>query len=241
MNYYASDFRAMARDALYGKWSLAVGTGLIAAILGAALDGDTLVSAVIEQSRKYLLPDSGDNIWYLFSNWNSHFFYGVMAFISIIFAVLAIWGIICFIIGGATTLGYAKFNLNLVDGTEAQFQDIFSDFRRIGVGFAMQFLRGLFIFLWSLLFIIPGIIASYRYAMTPFILAENPDMKAREAIDISAQLMYGNKWRLFCLELSFIGWAILCIFTAGIGYLWLVPYISASKAAFYRKISHTSE
>ena len=84
---------------------------------------------------------------------------------------------------------------------------------------------------------IPGIIASYRYAMTPYILLENPGMTANEAIKKSKELMQGNKWRLFCLQFSFIGWSILCVFTLGIGFLWLVPYMEAANAAFYREIS----
>ena len=92
-------------------------------------------------------------------------------------------------------------------------------------------------FLWMLLFIIPGIVAAYRYAMTSFILAENPELTAGEAINCSKELMDGNKWRLFCLNFSFIGWIILCGFTLGIGYLWLTPYEQAANAAFYRDIT----
>jgi uncharacterized membrane protein len=89
-----------------------------------------------------------------------------------------------------------------------------------------------------LLFIFPGIYAAYGYAMTPYILAENPEMTANEAITKSKELMNGNRWRLFCLELSFIGWSLLCIlFTLGIGVFWLKPYMEASFAAFYREIT----
>ena len=88
--------------------------------------------------------------------------------------------------------------------------------------------------------IIPGsIFASvkdYGYSMSNFIMYENPGMGAREAIKESQELMKGNKWRLFCLAISFIGWAFLCVFTCGIGYLWLSPYQEASFAAFYREI-----
>lgn len=73
--------------------------------------------------------------------------------------------------------------------------------------------------------------------MTSYILAENPEMSAGEAIDRSEELMKGNKWRLFCLQFSFIGWSILCAFTLGIGTLWLTPYMEAASAAFYRDIT----
>ncbi len=95
-------------------------------------------------------------------------------------------------------------------------KDLFSQYHRLGTGFGMQFFRNLYVSLWSLLFVIPGIIANFSYYMTPFILSENPDMTARQAIKESKKLMKGNKWRLFCLEFSFWGWyllAILVLFT----------------------------
>ena len=126
---------------------------------------------------------------------------------------------------------------------------------------------GLFKFLWTLLLIIPGIIKTYSYAMTPYIFAEHPDMTATEAITESRQVMDGNKWRLFCLEFSFIGWDLLCAspaviaaivvvskITMGgnigaliwfipfgvitfIGSLFLRPYREAAYAAFYREVA----
>jgi len=100
----------------------------------------------------------------------------------------------------------------------------------------MQLLRGIFVLLWSLLLIIPGIIAGLSYAMAPYILYENPDMSGSEAIKASKELMDGNKWHFFCLNLSFLGWDILCILTLGIGCLWITPYRQATYAAFYRGI-----
>ena len=145
------------------------------------------------------------------------------------------------VLGGAVSLGYAKFNLNLVDGQPPRFDDLFSEFHRIWPAFCLQFLMGLFVVLWSLLFIIPGILAAYSYAMAPYIMAENPDMTAREAIAASKEMMQGNRWRLFCLGFSFIGWGLLCALTLGIGNLWLRPYEEAAQAAFYRDLSGTAQ
>ena len=75
--------------------------------------------------------------------------------------------------------------------------------------------------------------------MTDYILAENPELTASQAIEKSKTMMYGNRWRLFCLRFSFIGWDLLCSLTFGIGYLWLTPYKQAAEAAFYRDISGT--
>ena len=99
-----------------------------------------------------------------------------------------------------------------------------------------MFLTGLFIFLWSMLFVIPGIIKTFSYAMTPYILEEHPELTANEAIDHSRAMMKGHKFDLFWLYLSFIGWAILCIPTLGIGLLWLVPYMQTAQASFYEDV-----
>ena len=98
-------------------------------------------------------------------------------------------------------------------------------------------MTGLLIFLWTLLLIIPGIIAAYRYALAPYLMAENPDMGIWEAIDRSKALMQGNKARLFWLQLSFIGWRLLSGLTLGVGALWLCPYMNAADAAFYLEVT----
>ena len=150
-----------------------------------------------------------------------------------------IMGAVYFILGSIIKVGYAKFNLNLVDRLEGSFENLFAYFSDWKTTAAARFLQSIYILLWSLLFIIPGIIASYSYAMTEYILAENPELSASEAISRSKQMMDGNKWRLFCLQFSFIGWSILCAFTLGIGNLWLTPYKQAATAAFYREVSGT--
>ena len=99
-----------------------------------------------------------------------------------------------------------------------------------------MFLMSVFIFLWSLLFVIPGIIKAFSYAMTPYILEEHPELTANEAIDHSRAMMKGHKFDLFWLYLSFIGWGILCIPTLGIGTFWLIPYMQTAQASFYEDV-----
>lgn len=99
-------------------------------------------------------------------------------------------------------------------------------------------LSTIYIFLWTLLLIIPGIIKSYSYALTPYILVEHPEMSANEAIKESMRLMDGHKFDLFYLQLSFIGWAILSILSLGLGFFWLIPYQMTAQAAFYRDIKN---
>lgn len=90
--------------------------------------------------------------------------------------------------------------------------------------------------LWFMLLIIPGIIKGYSYSMTYYVLEDNPELSGDKAIEESMRIMSGHKWQLFCLHLSFIGWALLCILTLGIGFLWLVPYMNTAQAAFYENL-----
>ena len=99
-----------------------------------------------------------------------------------------------------------------------------------------MFLVGVFELLWTLLFIIPGLIKSFAYALTPFILVDNPELSANEAINLSQKMMKGHKFDLFWLFLSFTGWIILAILTLGIGLFWLVPYMYTSVSAFYQDV-----
>lgn len=99
------------------------------------------------------------------------------------------------------------------------------------------FFRDLYVFLWSLLFIIPGIIKSYEYRMIPYILGDNPDISREEAFAISSAMMMGNKWNAFVLDLSFLGWYILSGMTLGIlGIFYVNPYVNQTDAALYQKL-----
>ena len=98
----------------------------------------------------------------------------------------------------------------------------------------IMFLRSMYIFLWSLLFIIPGIIKTYEYLMIPYILAENPGIDSKEAFAMSKQMMHGNKWKTFVLELSFYGWLLLSVLTCGILSIFYVnPYFHMTLAELY--------
>ena len=142
-------------------------------------------------------------------------------------------------LGSVIGLGYAKFHLNLIDGKNAEYANLFSYFSHWKNAVDARFMKGLYTFLWSLLLIIPGIVASYSYAMVEFLQAEDPSLSGQEALAKSTELMRGNRWRLFCMEFSFIGWQLLSALVWGIGELWINPYMGSAKAAFYREISDT--
>jgi len=137
------------------------------------------------------------------------------------------------LISGPMALGYAMFAISLFRRRETSPAEVFYGFERFGKAFGLYIVMSIFIFLWTLLLIIPGIIAALRYSMSFYLLADNPNMGIMEALNESKRLMHGNKWKLFCLYLSFIGWAILGALTLGIGYLWLMPYTEVSVVAFY--------
>lgn len=140
------------------------------------------------------------------------------------------------VIGGPLVFGYSLFILKLVRKEEAEISDLFEGFNHFGSSVLLNVLMGIFVFLWTLLLIIPGIIAALRYSQAFFILIDNPDMSPMEALNKSKQLMRGNVGKLFVLYLSFIGWGILAALTLGIGMLWLSPYFYAAIAVFYHEL-----
>ncbi|MBQ3607363.1 MAG: DUF975 family protein [Bacteroidales bacterium] len=97
-------------------------------------------------------------------------------------------------------------------------------------------LMGIFVFLWTLLLIIPGIIKGFAYSLVPYILVDKPELSANEAINLSMKMMKGHKFDFFWLCLSFIGWILLAILTLGIGLFWLLPYMYTAYAAFYQDV-----
>ena len=118
---------------------------------------------------------------------------------------------------------------------------LFDGFKDYGRIFGTMLLMNVYILLWALLLIVPGIIKSYSYAMTPYILRDNPQLSFNAAIEKSMAMMEGHKMKLFLLELSFIGWAILSCLTLGLGFLLLAPYVQTSIAAFYEDLKAQQE
>lgn len=223
----ASEIRARARDSLRDRWAVAIGVTVAAWALGGMMFGTSFLPQITYTYHGEVT--SLEDVLAALTTLRSHFGNG---FIS-----LNIFGLAQFILGGVIQLGYAKYILMLHDRKDASFGDLFSEFDRFGQGFAQKFLRGLYSFLWSLLFVIPGLIAQLSYAMTPYIMADHPHLTAREAISASKIMMDGHKWELFILRLTFIGWDIVAAMTMNIGNLVLNPYKNAAEAAFYRQIS----
>lgn len=214
-----SELRRMARENLEGNWKKSLGVAFVASIFGALIAGSNF-SLDLDLEREVLqqLPDV------------------ILSFLAVMVSASSALSLVHFILAGPVQLGYAKVLLKQYHRQEFEVKDLFSQFDRFKQGFLMNLLRTLYIFLWTLLFIIPGIVASYKYALAPFLMTENPEMTAKEAIAASTELMDGYKGHLFMLDLSFIGWDLLAMLTLGIGFLWLNPYKNAAHAVFYRQV-----
>ena len=144
------------------------------------------------------------------------------------------------VIAGPMILGATIFSLAFSRKNNPKFEQLFDGFKNFGVSLAAFLLQSLFIILWSLLLIVPGIVAAISYSLTFYIIAEDKSISPLDAITKSKELMDGNKWKFFCLSWRFFGWIILSILTVGIGFLWLMPYMMISFAKFYDDIPKTA-
>jgi uncharacterized membrane protein len=183
-----------AKDALKGKWGLAIGTLVIYILITGSLGA---------------IPNVG--------------------------------GLIALIIGGPFTLGLAIFSLSLARNKDAKIEQIFEGFNNFVPALSTYLLMLLFVVLWALLLIVPGIIAGLSYSMSFYILAENPSMAAMDVLRKSKAMMNGYKTKLFYLCLRFFGLALLCVLTLGIGFFWLIPYVHVCLAKFYDDVKSTTE
>ncbi|SDZ32364.1 DUF975 family protein [Thermoactinomyces sp. DSM 45892] len=148
------------------------------------------------------------------------------------------------LIPGAVVLGLAGFFLHLIrrnSATETDTFEFFTNLSKFGKSVLYNVLITVYVFLWCLLLIVPGIIRSISYAMTPYIMQDHPEYSVNQAISKSIQMMAGYKWQFFLLQLSFLGWIILAICTFGIGLLWVFPYIQATNTHFYEQRKNENE
>jgi uncharacterized membrane protein len=150
--------------------------------------------------------------------------------------MLTLSSILTLIIGGPLALGAAIFSLSMSRGKEARLEQIFQGFNNFSTAFIAYLLIILYVLLWALLLIVPGIIAALGYSMTFYIVADDPLMKPQDALKKSKSMMDGYKLKLFYLCLRFFLLGLLCILTLGIGFFWLIPYGHVTMAKFYDDI-----
>lgn len=161
-------------------------------------------------------------------------FFLITAGASSVFSGLG--GLVTLVIGGPLTMGITRIFLKVYDKQAFELGELFDGFKEFSRTFTAYLLIAIYVFLWMLLLIVPGIIAALGYAMTFYIMAEDPNIAARDAMRKSKEMMFGHKTELFMLGLSFIGWAILATIPFGIGWLWLESYIMTSITIFYKRI-----
>ncbi|MBR2578553.1 MAG: DUF975 family protein [Clostridia bacterium] len=145
-------------------------------------------------------------------------------------------GIAVLLFAPVLTLGVHHVYLKATTDEKPHFSEMFSKMSQFGTAFLTSLVTGIFIILWSLLLIVPGIIASYSYSMVYFILAEHPEMSAMDAIRESKRIMKGHRFELFVLQLSFFWWYLLCIVTLGLAMIYVIPYVEMATTNFYNKI-----
>ena len=144
------------------------------------------------------------------------------------------------IVTPALALSLIRIYLNLTQGATPEVKDAFTGFDDFWSAFKVTFLVGLYTFLWSLLFVIPGIIKGFSYSMSMYILAENKGKSAKECIRESMEMTDGHKMELFVLGLSFIGWGFLVAITFGIAAIWVAPYMQATLTNAYNSLKPSS-
>lgn len=237
MNWSRARLKEMARTALHGSYWRCV---LVSLILGIAA-GSSSFSAISNGTGTVRAGRfGGHGGWF---SAQTPVFFPILAAVGVFFVTILIAGLALDIfLFGPLEVGcknYYRF-------------DIFhpTDLSTLSAGFTpeylnvvkTQFLRKLYTFLWGLLFVIPGIVKSYEYRMMPYIQAEHPEMSTQEVFDLSRQMMYGEKWNVFVLDLSFLGWHLLSACTFGLLEVFYVkPYVDLTNAALYGALKQKLE
>ncbi|OQO70403.1 hypothetical protein BH747_06810 [Enterococcus villorum] len=225
----SKELKQQAKDSLKGRWGQAVLLNLIPTLIAIAIIMIIAIPIALLLANSYSDPSTTQDMANNMSNGTS-----------------GGGGIFSGVISALFMSGISWTYLDILRGTKTKiepFKDAFRGFSKLFIGgvILLAILIAIFTSLWALLLVIPGIIKSYSYSQSYFIYydvvtetGEKP--KVLDTITASRKLMNGYKGKLFWLDLSFIGWHLLALLTAGIGYLWLNPYITATKAAFYEQL-----
>ena len=143
------------------------------------------------------------------------------------------YGVAAIVVVGPLTMGFYISIIRNYHYQKVEVANLFDGFKNFVTNMVLGLLQAVYTLLWSLLLIIPGIVKSYAYSMAYFVSLDNPELNADQCITKSKELMYGHKWKLFCLDLSYIGWMILCVLTLGILAFWVSPRMYTARYAFY--------
>ena len=224
----SKELRARAWESLKGKYWMAFLVTIVAGLIGSVGNAFVSFGQQLGEVLGMVEPAELDSTMAI----------GALVLSGVVIISAIIGGLYSIFVTDALTVGTCNYFIKNTD-SKPSFKEIFSGFKvKYGRNIGTLLLVGIKLVLWTLLFIIPGIIKSYEYSIIPYILADDAEISSKDAFKKAKQMMKGNKWRLFKLEFSFIGWFVLCVLTLGIGTLFLIPYISAANAEFYVELKN---
>ncbi len=224
----SKELRAKAWESLKGKYWMAFAVILVTGLIGSI--GNSFVSFAqnLGEVLGLVNPDELDSTMAI----------GALVLNCVVMFSAIIGSLFGIFVANAITVGVSNYFIKNTY-SKPSFKDAFSGFKvKYGRNIGTLFITGIKVVLWSILFIIPGIIKTYEYAIIPYILADDAEISSKDVFKKAKQMMKGNKWRLFKLEFSFIGWFVLCVLTLGIGTLFLIPYVNAANAEFYAELKN---
>ena len=224
----SKELRVKAWESLKSKYWLAFAVTIIAGLIGSV--GNAFSSFGQNLSEVLGMVDP--------SEMDSNMIMGAFVLNGFVLVSATIGALFSAFVTSPTIVGVSGYFIKNTD-SKPSLAEVFSGFKtRYGRNVGTMFLVGVKTVLWTILFIIPGIIKSYEYAIIPFILADDPEISSKDAFKKAKEMMNGNKWRLFKLDFSFIGWYALCFLTFGIGVFFLIPYLNAARAEFYTELKN---
>lgn len=229
--------RRHAREMLRGNWPTAVLVTLVAALLGGLEYSGPQININFEaetlHNPAYMFLPISPHVLRVGTNLLGASFF-------LLLNVIIVCALVHLILGGAIEVGYCRYQLNLHDGKESSLSDLFSFMDHFGSALCMNLIRTILVTLGTICFFIPGLVLSYGLSMAGFIMAEDPDCGAVDALKRSWQLMNEHKMDLLILDMTFFGWMLLSAITLGIGLLFVNPYSEAARASFYRELKPQS-
>lgn len=218
-----AEIKRAGRRALKGKWHIGMIITIIAFAIGVYSFGPMPMSNL--PASEWMKDPS-----VLLTEWRSIFYFDMRSVRMGLFSLL----------GAAGVLGQCYCYLLMSKGEQCGIKGVLHCYPQMVSAIGLRLLRVIYTLIGLSLLVIPGVYLYYVYALSPWIMADSPETGARKALQLSKKAMEGYKMKLFLLDLSFIGWFVLCIPTLGIGLLYLIPYHSAARAEFFNEIKRTA-
>ena len=227
VTFSSSDIKMTARERLKGNWTIAIIISVIVAVLsriGTAIQEGVTISYYFTEVYPVILEGRLMEAMEMTSYYAPPFWTDGIVMLNTLLIV-------------PLTTGVAFVFLNMMRGIKPQVKDAFSKYSIFGKCILTDIYTSVIIALWTLLLIVPGIIAAYGYALVPYIICDDENLSVTETAILSKEMMNGHKMELFVLHLSFIGWSLLSIFTFGIlEIVYVTPYRNAAIAEFYQRV-----